>query len=218
MREVFVYVEGPSDQSAMRSLLAAPRELAATKGFLLDFYPLRSKKELLNKGPLKALNILRNRADSCVFLVPDLYPRNVAFPHSTYQELKSELESRFMAELRRKGAADRLMERFRVHCFKHDLEVLLLASEGPLMQRLNVKAFSRKWANPVEDQNHDHPPKRVVEGLFSDSGMTYKDTVDAPWVLERSDYRMLQDKCSQNFKPFLKDLFEALGLPSLMQP
>lgn len=216
MKEVFVYVEGPSDQLAMRRLLAVPMEFAARSGSVLDFYPMKTKQALLNKGPAKALNILRNRPNSYVFLVPDLYPKNVPFTHSTYQELKTEVERRFMDEVRRKDAEDRLKERFRVHCFKYDLEVLLLASEDPLLQRLNATTFTRKWTNPVEDQNHDHPPKRIVEALFFDKRMKYKETIDAPWVLERSDYRMLKNKCVQNFKPFLEDLLGVLDLTGLL--
>ncbi len=212
MKEVFVYVEGPSDQLAMRALLDGPAHLAGKQGCSLDFFPLKNKRALLNKGHRKALNILRNKPNSFVFLVPDLYPRNMPFPHATYEELKKEVERRFEVELREKGADERLKERFRVHCFKYDLEVLLLASEESLLKRLNVGTFSRKWVKPAEDQNHDNPPKRIVEALFSDSQMRYRDTIDAPWILERSDYRVLQTRCTQNFRPFLEELFAILEL------
>lgn len=215
MKEVFVYLEGPSDQLAMRALLAGPAHLAAKQGSFLDFFPLKNKQTLLNKGPTRALNILRSRPNSFVFLVPDLYPKNMPFPHATFEELKREVERRFEVELRKKRAEERLKERFRVHCFKYDLEVLLLASEESLLERLNVGAFSRRWVKPVEDQNHNNPPKRIVEGLFSDSQMRYRDTIDAPWVLERSDYRVLQTRCAQNFEPFLQDLFTILELRPL---
>jgi hypothetical protein len=49
-----------------------------------------------------------------------------------------------------------------------------------------------------------------VEALFSDVGIKYKDTADAPWILERSDYNELKNKCPQNFKPFLEDLLRLL--------
>jgi hypothetical protein len=68
MSEVFVYVEGPSDQLGMRELFAGVIELAGQKGKRVDFYPLNGKEPLLNKGPTRAINILRNRPDSYVFV------------------------------------------------------------------------------------------------------------------------------------------------------
>lgn len=215
MREVFVYVEGPSDQLGMRELFADIMDLAAEKGRKVDFYPLDGKEPLLQKGPLKAINILRNRPDSYVFLVPDLYPPNKPFPHTSYAELKDELGNRFAAEARRKGCDQRLTNRFFVHCFKYDLEALLLASEKSLLARLEQPQFSRSWIKPVENQNHNNPPKRIVEMLFRDAGLKYKDTADVPWILKQSGYRTLMEKCSQNFRPFVEDLFRILEITTL---
>ena len=210
MKEVFVYLEGPSDQLGMLKLLSDPIEKALNKGNKVGFYPMGGKDALLNKGPLRAINILRNKPNSWVFLVPDLYPQNMPFAHSTYDELKRGLEKRFRSELQRKNCDDRLKDRFLVHCFKYDLEVLLLTSDKPLLKRLGKKKFTRTWTNPGEDQDHHRPPKRVVKDLFSDAGKKYKETADVPWILERSDYNELQDKCPQNFKPFLEDLLKLL--------
>ena len=210
MKEVFVYLEGPSDQNGMRKLLANAIEAALNIGNKVDFYQMGGKDALLTKGPLRALNILRNKPNSWVFLVPDLYPQNMPFAHSTYEELKKELEKRFGSELERKNCDERLKDRFLVHCFKYDLEVLLLASDQALMKRLETTKFTRTWTNPVEDQDHHRPPKRVVKDLFSDAGKKYKETADVSWILERSDYNDLQNKCPQNFKPFLKDLMKLL--------
>lgn len=212
MSEVFVYVEGPSDQLGMRELFADIMEIAKQKGKTVDFYPLNGKEPLLNKGPIRAINILRNRPNSYVFLVPDLYPRNKPFPHTNYAELKEHLKKRFDQELQRKGCDSRLSDRFFVHCFKYDLEALVLASEKALLARLEKTQFSQSWIKPVENQNHNNPPKRIIEALFSDAGMKYKDTADVPWVLKRSSHRELVDKCSQNFKPFVEDLFRILGM------
>ena len=54
MREVFDYVEGPSDQLGMRELFADVMEIAKKIGSTVDFYPLNGKEHLLNKGPIKA--------------------------------------------------------------------------------------------------------------------------------------------------------------------
>ena len=211
MNEVFVYVEGPSDQLGMRELLADIMEHAAGNGNKVDFYPLNGKEPLLNKGPKKAINILRNRPNSYVFLVPDLYPPNKPFTHSSYNELKGELERRFRDDMQRKNCDARLADRFFVHCFKYDLEALILASEEALLTRLEKQKFSQSWTNPVEDQDHDKPPKRIVEALFRDAGMKYKDTADVPWVLKRSSCSVLIKKCPQNFKPFIEDLLRIFG-------
>ncbi len=91
------------------------------------------------------------------------------------------------------------------------INLSLLASEEILLDRLKTKKLSRQWTVPVENQDHNQPPKRIVETLFSAAGVKYKDTADAPWVLERSDYRDLMNKCDQNFKPFIEDLMKILG-------
>jgi len=215
VKEVFVYVEGPSDQLGMRELLSGIIEIAARKGNKIDFYPLGGKEALLKKGPKKAINILRNRPNSWVFLLPDLYPRNKPFSHENYQDLKGELDKQFTEEIQRKNCDEQIGKRFLVHCFKYDFESLLLASENILLQRLGKSKFSCKWKVPVEDQDHNNPPKRIVEVLFRDANMKYKDTADAPWILNRSNYRDLMIKCPQNFKPFIEDLFSILELESL---
>jgi len=212
MSEVFVYVEGSSDQLGMRELLAGVIELAGQNGKRVDFYALDGKEPLLKKGPIRAVNILKNRPNSYVFLVPDLYPKNKPFPHTTYAELKDAVHRKFSEELQRKGCDNRLTDRFFVHCFKYDLEALILASEEALLARLEKTRFTRSWTQPVENQNHDNPPKRIVERLFSDSGKKYKDTADVPWILKRSSYQDLIEKCPQNFKAFVKDLLRILRL------
>jgi hypothetical protein len=102
MTEVFVYVEGPSDKLGMESLLSSVIKTSLTKGNSLTFISMNGKDSLLKKGPAKALNILRNRPDSWVFLVPDLYPRNKVFAHTTYNELKNGLVKRFTDDIQRK--------------------------------------------------------------------------------------------------------------------
>ena len=48
MSEVFVYVEGPSDQLGMRELFADTIEIAKRNGNAVDFYPLNGKEPLLD--------------------------------------------------------------------------------------------------------------------------------------------------------------------------
>ena len=63
---------------------------------------------------------------------------------------------------------------------------------------------------PVEDQDHEHPPKRVVQHLFAQHGQRYQATVDAPLILGASSYTQIADLCAQCFKPFVGFL-EALA-------
>lgn len=213
-REIFIYVEGPSDKYGLEKLLENVVGAACQKGVGVVIIPFEGKEPLLNKGPIKAVSVIRNKPTSAVFMVADLYPQNKPFKHETYDELKSALKDVFIKKINSIGLDECLKDRFFVHCFKYDLESLLLASESALMERLGINKFgSVKWAVPVEDQNHDRPPKRIVEELFEEAGKKYKDTSDVPWVLERSDYRELMIKCNQNFKPFIVDLMKVIESP-----
>lgn len=208
MKEVIIYVEGSSDKLGLEVLLSPIIETASKKGTAIKVSAQQGKEPLLNKGLKRAANILINRPNNWVFIVPDLYPPNKPFPHRTHQELKEELEARFSRELQSKRGDIRLKDRFLVHCFKHDFEALILAAETSLQKRLKISSFSVNWKKPVENQDLENPPKRIVEQLFSNAGERYKATNDAPWILERVDYRRLMEECPQNFKPFVEDLLK----------
>jgi phenylpyruvate tautomerase PptA (4-oxalocrotonate tautomerase family) len=209
---VLVYVEGPSDDLALRALLRPLLDRKRQEGVAIRFFesPRGNKKEtLLTKIPQKAANILRNDHSSIVVAMPDLYPKNVAFPHETFAELQEGILSRFEEVLLNKGkAADhRLKERFRVFCFKHDMEALVLAAEEALRDYLEVTSFGKTWRRPVENQDHNEPPKRVVEQLFRmHKKRDYKDTGDAPAILGKSDLEDIKKRCSECFMPFVEFL------------
>lgn len=205
--KIIVYVEGPSDRTSMEKLLSPLIQEASVKGVAIKFSSLEGKKKLVNKGPKKALNIIRNNPDDCVFLVPDLYPVNVSVPHASREELQSALKQSFDQLVTEKGLQDiQPGERYFVHCFKYDMESLLLASKDALKARVGKERFSAAWSMPVEDQDENDPPKKVVERIFSGAGMKYKDTVDAPWIMERSDLNAVLDQCPQAFAPFVEDI------------
>lgn len=208
-RDLF-FVEGPSDKFGLEKLFENEIMNAQNNGVAVKIISFDGKEPLLNKGYIKALKIIRNKPDSFVFIVPDLYPPNKPFEHGTYEELKSAVISRFKFELEKAGSADNLIERFSVHCFKFDFESLILASEEPLKVRLGIDEFKIKWKKPVEIQNHNKPPKKIVDDLFKSVGKRYKDTIDAPWILEKVEYNQLCEKCSQNFKPFVEDLLRLI--------
>jgi len=207
---VIVYVEGPSDRLAMEELLNGLLARLREHGVAVDFIPTEGKKRLMHQTPLKALNILRNAPDTIVVALPDLYPPNVGFPHRTFPELSQALHQAFERQRTLKGDADeRLSARFRIFCFKHDLEALVLAAEAALASRLGAPAIYRAWILPVEDQDHDNPPKRIVEQIFAARDERYHDTIDAPLILGASRYDQIAAACPQCFKPFV-DFLESL--------
>ena len=125
---VVIYVEGSSDRDSMEfmleSLIAKKQEL----GIAIQFASVKgkhnqrggdAKKDILIKMPERAVDLLRNRLDSIIVLMPDLYPKNKGFPHETFAELEAGIMERFSRALKAKGLADdsRFRERFKVFCF-----------------------------------------------------------------------------------------------------
>jgi len=211
VEEVIVYVEGPSDESAMKELLKPLIEQKQKEGIAIGFFASSNgdkKEAVLTKVPLRAVSILRNRRHSIVVAMPDLYPKNKGFPHETFDELVNGILENFNNALRHKGIGDdiKLKDRFRVFCFKYDLEALILASEEALKSYLETDHLNVTWRIPVEDQDHNKPPKRIVEDLFKGYGKRYIGKEDAPLILGRSDYQYIADKCPQCFKPFVEFL------------
>jgi hypothetical protein len=211
--KVIVYVEGPSDRLAMEELLAELLTQLQEKAVVVDFVPVGEKRKLMLHTPGKAANILGNDPKAIVIALPDLYPGNLGFPHTTADELRRTLQEEFERVLTRKGLADdpRVHERFRVFCFKHDLEALLLAAESQLASRLGLNSIKATWIKPVENQDHNMPPKRIVEQLFEAQGDKYKDTIDAPLILGAARYSEIADACPQCFKPFVGYLISLLN-------
>lgn len=206
---VVIYVEGPSDKAAMTQLLRPLLEQKKQENVTIDFFETQEgdrKASVLTKAPIRAVNILLNKPASAVVAMPDLYPKNKSFPHETAEEMFEGIRRNFEAALKKKtGDIDkRIAERFRVFCFKHDLEALLLAAEDGLKTRLDIKKLNISWKAPVEDQNHTNPPKRVIEELFRQHGQLYRDTLDAPLILGMSNYLEIADRCPQCFKPFVE--------------
>lgn len=205
---VIVYVEGPSDKLGMEALLRPLVDASRQRGVDIQFFesPKGDRKvSVLTRVPIRAANIVLNDPQSVVVALPDLYPRNKGFQHETAEELMEGITQNFRRALKAKGAESNpeLAGRFRAFCFKFDVEVLLLASEEGLRQRLGVASLKPRWRIPVEDQNHDRPPARIVEELFEESARRYVNTLDVPWILGRSDYRGIAQRCPQCFRPFV---------------
>jgi hypothetical protein len=208
MKEVIVFVEGPSDKLAMQALLQPLLDQKRNEGITINFYALGSKTAVIKKAPLKGVNTILNKPFSLVVALPDLYPRDEVFPHKTANDLIEGILKRFEDAFESKGKKEdgRLKQRFRAFCFKYDLEALILASDEALKARQGARSFKLQWRVPVEDQDHDYPPKRVVVKLFAEHGESYIGPVDAPFILGATRYQEVADKCPQCFKPFVEFL------------
>lgn len=209
---VLIYVEGRSDILALNELLGPLLRQKREEGIAIDIHEVpdhenlaHNKRALLTRIPLKAINMLRNNPSLTVAVVPDLFPQNTAFAHRTAEELIAGIRQIFSEGVQQKtGTAEvSLLNRFHVFCFKHDLEALLLAAEEGMRSRLRVERLRVTWTLPVEDQNHNQPPKYVVKELFETHGIHYRETVDAPLILSMHTYQEIADRCPQCFKPFV---------------
>jgi hypothetical protein len=214
--KVLVYVEGDSDRRAMSNLLAPLIARKQRERVKIDFVVLRKgdgKKNILIKVPKQAALTIINDPEAVVVAMPDLYPYNKGFPHTSYQEMKTGIINTFTKELEKKTGGkggkqliQRYEDRFHVFCFKHDLEALILAAKKELCDRLQVENIKVIWKLPVEDQDNNNPPKRIIEELFKQHNQKYQGTADAPLILGAADYIELCEKCPQCFKPFVEFL------------
>lgn len=219
--KVLVYVEGPADRAALEKLLAPVVSEGQRRGVGIRLVPLAGKSHVLDDSPRKAADHLAENPGDWVFALPDLYPMSVydgtRNAHRSFNELAQLLEDRFLARASKVGVDDAARSHFRVHCLKHDLEVLLLAAPDELRQRLGTReALRGGWRNPVEEQNDQKPPKRVIEALFEKhQRRKYIETADAPWILGRASLDAVVAACSQRFGPFVEELRQIARTGSL---
>lgn len=206
--KVIVYVEGSSDRVAMDALLKPLIEQKQKEGIEISFpaqFRETGKSYLLIKVPRKAAIILPEEPGTTIVIMPDLYPKNEAFPHESVEELEAGILRNFNAALQNidNERKIQLEDRFKVFCFKHDLEALILASEEGLRRQLGLSHLEATWQKPVEDQDQEDPPKRIVERLFRENGKRYKSIIHARAIMEKSDYQEIARRCPQCFKPFV---------------
>jgi Domain of unknown function (DUF4276) len=213
---VFFYVEGPSDRDGLAALLRPIVYQGQKNGVGVRFLAIGDKAAVLRKVPRMAADHLVDHPLDRVIAAPDLYPMapyaGTADAHSSFEDLERLLQQRFTARADKVGLVEAARGNFRVHCLKHDLEALLLAAREQLRQRLGTgDELHKAWRQPVEDQNDDQPPKRVVEKLFDKYRKKpgYVDTTDAPWILARANLAEVEKACPQRFGPFVTELREA---------
>jgi hypothetical protein len=211
--KVIVYVEGPSDKRALEALLEPIIDVARKRGVGISLSPQNGKAPILNDVPRRAADHLQQHPADWIFALPDLYPMayydGTPSEHRSFDQLVRLLRDRFEARAAKIHVPEPARAHFRVHCLKHDLEVLLLAAPEQLRQRLKTKDALR-FRVPVEDQNDSRPPKRIVEELFRKYRRKpdYVDTEDAVWVLQRASLDAVVTACAQRFAPFVGELRE----------
>jgi Domain of unknown function (DUF4276) len=209
--KVIVYVEGPSDKRALEALLKPIIDVARKRGVGISLSPQNGKAPILNDVPRRAADHLEQHPGDWIFALPDLYPMayydGTPNEHHDFDQLARVLRAKFEARAAKIHLPAPARAHFRVHCLKHDLEVLLLAAPEQLRERLKTKDALR-FRIPVEDQNDSRPPKRVVEDLFRKyrKKPDYVDTEDAVWVLERASLDAVVSACAQRFAPFVREL------------
>jgi hypothetical protein len=211
--KVIVYVEGDSDRGALEALLSPIIDAGQQNKVAIRFLPLHGKGAVLRGSWFKAADDLARDPRDWMFALPDLYPMKefdrTEYPHRSAADLRRVLHERFASRADKLGLPDDVRRHFRVHCLKHDLEALLLAAPDALKQRLGThEKLGGKWRLPVEDQNDDKPPKRVVEDLFKHCRRKppYQETTDARWILQKARLDHVEAACPQCFAPFVREL------------
>ncbi len=230
--KVWIYVEGDSDRLALKTLWKNWCDRLRTAGHGIEIFPLADKSRFFHRiGPLAARRLCDNSEDIVIGL-PDLYPNQeyiaTRFKHANMTELESvqrievsnALQDKFGIRSQQVG---QLLERFLPSALKHDLEMLLLAAQRELRLFLGTPDRLGKWRSPVEDQNQERPPKRIVEELFrtkSKAKRAYRETKDASAILRNvTDIRTIiydasnQIKCPV-FKALLDWIGERTGIPA----
>ena len=193
--KVWIYVEGKSDRLGLRALWKNWLDQLRMAGHGIKIIPLGSKSHFFRKIGHRAARQLCDNNENIVVGLPDLYPNReyigTKYEHMDLAQLMSvqtnevsnALDSKFNIN---RPQIQQLLERFLPSALKHDLEMLLLAAQDQLRSYLGTSDRLGNWRNPVEDQNQNHPPKRIVEELFRTKSRTrraYRDTIDASAVL-----------------------------------
>jgi len=185
--KAFVFVEGPSDKLGLEALWEPWRQRLRTKRAGIEVIPLVNKAQFLRKFGERAAEKLVGSDRDVVVGLPDLYPtdpftKNSKTRHLNANDLKSVQAEAVRVALKethhvQDERADVLLTRCFPSVLKHDFEMLLLAAKDALRQVIGTTDSLRGWRIPVEDQNDQRPPKRIVEDLFlAKRRRAYRDT------------------------------------------
>lgn len=230
--KVWIYVEGESDRLGLLALWTNWREQLRTAGHGIKIIPLGSKSQFFRKIGHRAARQLFDNNENIVIGLPDFYPNReyvgTQFEHRDLTQLISVQRNEISNALQNKFSVKRpqvrqLLERFLPSALKHDLEMLLLAAQEQLRSYLGTPDRLGNWRNPVEDQNQNHPPKRIVEELFRTKSRTrraYRDTRDASAVLRNvTDIKTIIYNATNQIKcPVFKALLDWIGEKTTIPP
>ena len=108
------------------------------------------------------------------------------------------------------------LRRFYPTALKYELEMLLLALPERLGKYLGTDERLGGWRKPVEDQDQNQPPKKIVERLFrtkSHGKRSYRETRDAHALLSKVDdlREIVFDSDNQLQCPVFKALLDWIG-------
>jgi hypothetical protein len=223
--KAWFFVEGESGRTALEALFRPWNERLRQSHDGIQVVPIKGKSRfLIEIGSRVAQRLVASPTD-IVVAAPDLHPMrdfdHTPFPHSNVAELatlmRNSVRSGLILEQRILAPqADQLLDRFLPSALKYDLEFLLLAARKALKQTLGTAENLGNWRRPVEEQNDDTPPKRIVEDLFlrkSKKRRAYQETVDAAAVLRRvTDIReVLFEENGQLQCPLFKSVLDWMG-------
>jgi hypothetical protein len=194
-KRIKIYVEGPTDKAGLEALLSDLIVSAMNCQVEIKIIHPNSgdrQKELIFNYPAKALSILRNNPHEVVFIIPDLYPMNRFGQHyNTPEELHALIKNQVKID------DSRIKNRLHIHCFVHEFEAILMASDIP-----HKESYPKyNWAEP-EKQNGKFPPKQIITQLYPE----YDGPSDAPALLKKyGSIEMISKKCPY-FSNFIDDL------------
>ncbi|HIJ52326.1 MAG TPA: hypothetical protein HPP66_04130 [Planctomycetes bacterium] len=223
--KVWIYVEGESDKLGLLALWTNWRTQLRNIGHGIKIIPLGSKSQFFRKIGHRAARQLYDNNENIVIGLPDLYPNReyvgTQYEHRDLAQLisvqKHEVSNALQNTFSVRGSqARQLLERFLPSALKHDLEMLLLAGKDELRSYLGTHDRLGNWRNPVEEQDQNHPPKRIVEELFrtkSIKGYAYRDTRDASAVLRNvTDIKTIIYNANNQIEcPVFKSLLDWIG-------
>jgi hypothetical protein len=192
--KAWIYVEGDSDKIALNSLFNVWKRTMRATGRGVEVIPLENKSQYFRKFGALAAEKLRSNGVDVVVGLPDLYPSSpfstTLHAHSNYSELQAVQRKLVLKQLTEQhgmsvGSASVLIQgRLYAAALKHDCEMLLLSATDLLRKHLRVDEHLVCWTIPVENQNQDKPPSRIVESLYrTKRKRCYLPTVDTKAVL-----------------------------------
>lgn len=216
---VWVYVEGRSDDLALKALWNDWIEELNKNGWGIRIIALKDKTKYFELIGNRVAEKLITESRDLVVGLPDLYP-NISYAETKYQhhglsDIQSLQERLVSKSLERKVSAPKLnshLDRFYASALKHDLEMLLLAAEKNLLERLN-SGKKGQWIRPPENQNQNRPPVRVIEELFlRDRKKAYRKTIDAPAILKSANLQeVLFDRNGHSKCPTFQETLDWIG-------